>query len=402
MLFFDDRLAMPGVYGDRVDEAVKYGARIVKLDLTSVLGAMAATTNHIGLGATYSTTYYSPFHIARTFSTLDHISGGRAAWNVVTSINDAEAHNFGVESHLNPQERYDRADEFVEVVHGLWDTWDDDALIMDKESGIFADPDKVKPLNFEGKWYKARGPLTVPRSPQGYPLILQAGQSDRGRDFAARWADCIFTHMFSLESAKIHYADQKSRMAKFGRDPGDVKILPMVYVIVAETESIAKEREEILLNLVHPMASVTLLAELANYDFSRHNLDDPVTDDMIEQMTGVRGIIDALTKHLGKENLTIRRMAEHRATLLQAPRFVGTASQVADQMEAWFNEYACDGFVIAAPYLPGTFEEVVRLLVPELQRRGLFRTEYQGKTLRENLGLRRPQHGEWRRRYRRS
>lgn len=400
MMFFDDRLAMPGVYGNRVDEAVEHGARIVKLDLTSVLGAAATATNHLGLGATYSTTYYNPFHVARVFATLDHLTGGRAAWNVVTSVNDAEAQNFGQAGHLDPRERYDRADEFVEVVHGLWDTWEDDAIIVDKEKGIFADPSKVKPLNYEGKWFKSRGPLPVPRPPQGYPLILQAGQSDRGRDFAARWADCIFTHMFSLDAAKEHYQDQKNRMALYGRSPDDVKIMPMVYVILGETESIAREREQILLDLVNPISSLTLLSEMTNYDFSKHGLDDPITDDIIDQITGIRGIVEALTKHLGRENLTIRKLAEHRATINQAPRFVGTAEQVADQMETWFNEYACDGFVIAATHLPGTFEDVVRLLVPELQRRGLFRTEYTGDTLRENLGLKRPAHGEWRRRVR--
>ncbi|HEY8450437.1 MAG TPA: LLM class flavin-dependent oxidoreductase [Bacillota bacterium] len=398
MVFFDDRLAMPGVYGDSVADSVRHGARVVKLDLLPVLGAMAASTRHIGLGATYSTTYYHPFHVARVFASLDHLSGGRAAWNVVTSANDAEAQNFGYDDHLEHDTRYDRADEFVAVVHGLWDTWDDDALLLNREQGLFADPDKVERLNHQGQWFRSRGPLTVPRPPQGYPLILQAGQSQRGRQFAARWADCVFTHAFSLAASKAHYAEQKELVARYGRNPDEFKILPMVYVIVGETEAIAREKEALLLQLVDPVASLVLLAELANYDFARHGLDDLITDDLIQSMSGIRGVVEALAKHLGRENVTVRRLAEHRATINQAPRFVGTAQQVADQMEVWFREQACDGFVIAATHLPGTFEEFVRLVVPELQRRGLFRTAYSGRTLRENLGIRRPSRGEWRNR----
>ena len=193
MMFFDDRLAMPGIYGGSVAEAVRCGARPVKLDLSIVLGVVAGATRSIGLGATYSTTYYSPFHVARTFATLDHLSGGRAAWNVVTSVNDSEAQNFGFDEHLGHDERYDRADEFLEATTGLWDTWDDDALVLDRASGVFADPDKVHELNYDGEWFQVRGPLTVPRSPQGRPVLLQAGSSGRGRDFAARWAELIFT-----------------------------------------------------------------------------------------------------------------------------------------------------------------------------------------------------------------
>jgi len=193
LMFFDDRLAMPSIYGGSPADAVRYGARPIKLDLTAVLGVAAAATEHLGLGATYSTTYYPPFHVARTFATLDHLSGGRAAWNVVTSVNDAEARNFGVEQHLGHDERYDRAEEFIEVVAKLWDSWGDDALVMDRESGIFADPDQVRELNHAGKYFSVQGPLTVPRSPQGRPVIIQAGQSGRGQQFAAKWADLIFT-----------------------------------------------------------------------------------------------------------------------------------------------------------------------------------------------------------------
>lgn len=391
LMFFDDRLAMPGIYGGSVADAVHYGARPVKLDLSVVLGVLAQATSKIGLGATYSTTYYQPFHVARTFASLDHLSGGRAAWNVVTSVNDSEAQNYGLASHLSHDERYDRADEFLDVVAGLWDSWEDGAIVADRAAGIFADPTKVHELNHVGEYFSARGPLTVPRTPQGRPVILQAGSSGRGRDFASRWADLIFTGDPGFEVARAHYADQKQRIGDSGRDPATVKICPMAYAVVGETEAQAKDREQILLNdLVHPMASLTLLSELMNYDFARHDLDDPITDELIASVSGIRGLVQNLRAHIGGDTVTLRDLAGHRATLLQGPRFVGTGAQVADQMEEWFNGGACDGFVLAATHSPGSYEDVVRMVVPELQRRGLFRTRYEGSTLREHLGLPRP------------
>jgi FMN-dependent oxidoreductase (nitrilotriacetate monooxygenase family) len=287
MLFFDDRLAMPGIYGGSVAEAVRVGARPVKLDLSVVLGVIAGATERIGLGATYSTTYYSPFHVARTFGTLDHLTGGRAAWNVVTSVNDSEAQNFGVKEHLAHDERYDRADEFLEATTGLWDTWDDDALILDRVEGVFADPDKVHELHYQGKWYRVRGPLTVPRSPQGRPVLLQAGSSGRGRDFAARWAELIFTGDPDIDIARSHYKDQKERVGAFGRDPEAIKMLPMAYTVVGESHAHAEEREQVFLHdLVEPLASLTLLSELMNYDFSTMALDDVITDELVETWPG--------------------------------------------------------------------------------------------------------------------
>ncbi len=390
LMFFDDRLAMPGIYGGSVAEAVRHGARPVKLDLGVVLGVLAQSTSRIGLGATYSTTYYAPFHVARTFATLDHLSAGRAAWNVVTSVNDSEAQNFGMDAHLGHDERYDRADEFLDVVSGLWDTWDDDAILHDRAAGIFADPDKVHELRHSGRFFSARGPLTVPRTPQGRPVIIQAGSSGRGREFASRWAELIFTGDPGLEVARNHYADQKARISDAGRDPASVRICPMAYAVVGESEQHAKEREAMLLeDLVHPMASLTLLSELMNYDFAQHDLDDPVTDELIASVSGIRGLVQNLRTHIGG-NVTVRDLAGHRATLLQGPRFVGTGDQVADQMAEWFHGDACDGFVLAATHMPGSFEDVVRMVVPRLQQRGLFRTAYEGTTLREHLGLSRP------------
>ncbi len=393
MMFFDDRLAMPGVYGGSVADAVRLGARPVKLDLSIVLGVLAGATSHIGLGATYSTTYYTPFHVARTFATLDHLTGGRAAWNVVTSVNDSEAQNFGFKEVIPHDARYDRADEFLEATTGLWDTWEDDALVLDRESGTFADPDKVHELGYEGEWFQVRGPLTVPRSPQGRPVLLQAGSSGRGRDFAGRWAELIFTGDPGLEVARNHYKDQKDRIAELGRDSSMVKMLPMAYTVVGESQAHAEEREQLFLNdLVDPKASLTLLSELMNYDFSGLELDAPITDELIESASGIRGLVQNLRKHIGHD-LTLADLAGHRATLLQGPRFVGTGRSVADQMEEWFEGDACDGFVIAATHSPGAYEDVVRLVVPELQRRGLFRDRYTGTTLRDHLGIERPASG---------
>jgi alkanesulfonate monooxygenase SsuD/methylene tetrahydromethanopterin reductase-like flavin-dependent oxidoreductase (luciferase family) len=236
-----------------------------------------------------------------------------------------------------------------------------------------------------------RGPLTVPRSPQGRPVLLQAGSSGRGRDFAARWAEVIFTGDPNIDIARSHYQDQKERLAEGGRDPNSVKMLPMAYAVVGETRAQAEDREQLLLHdLVDPMASLTLLSELMNYDFAGMALDDPITDELIESVNGIRGLVQNIKKHIGGDTVTLADLAGHRATLLQGPRFVGTGREVADQMEEWFGTGACDGFVMAATHCPGAYEDVVRQVVPELQRRGVFRDRYAGDTLRENMGLERP------------
>ena len=280
---------------------------------------IAGATEHIGLGATYSTTYYTPYHVARTFATLDHLSGGRAAWNVVTSVNDSEAQNYGLEEHIPHDERYDRADEFLEAATGLWDTWDDDALVLDRASGTFADPAKVRELDYDGKWFRFRGPLTVPRSPQGRPVLLQAGSSGRGREFAARWAELIFTGDPDIAIARSHYQDQKERVAAQGRVAESVKMLPMLYTVLGESRAHAEEREQLFLNdLVDPMASLTLLSELMNYDFSGMALDDPITDELVESVSGIRGLVQNLRAHIG-DTVTLADLAGHRARSSKAP-----------------------------------------------------------------------------------
>jgi FMN-dependent oxidoreductase (nitrilotriacetate monooxygenase family) len=255
---------------------------------------------------------------------------------------------------------------------------------------VFADPDKVHELGYDGEWFQVRGPLTVPRSPQGRPVLLQAGSSGRGRDFAARWAELIFTGDPNVDVARSHYKDQKERIGQRGRDPESVRMLPMAYTVIGESRAHAEEREQLFLHeLVDPQASLTLLSELMNYDFSGLALDAPITDELVESVSGIRGLVQNLRQHIGG-TVTLGDLAGHRATLLQGPRFVGTGREVADQMEEWFAGDACDGFVIAATHVPGAYEDVVRLVVPELQRRGLFRSRYEGTTLRDHLGLARP------------
>lgn len=397
MAFFDDRLALPDIYGRSHRDTVKYGVRAIKLEPTSVLMAMAMVTSKLGLGATYSTTYYEPFHVARLFATLDLMTKGRVAWNVVTSMNDSEAANFGQTEHLEHDLRYDRADEFMEVVMGHWDTWDDDAIVADKVEGVFADPDKVHRLDHEGRFFKSRGPLSVPRSQQGHPVILQAGQSGRGLAFASRWAELVFAKYPTLENGRKQYKALKDGIASAGRDPDSVRIAPELKIIVAETEALAREKRDFIASLSRPIDGLTMIGETLNIDFSDRPYDQPFTDEELAAVSW-QSLRDKVIQVSGKKNPSVRDFVESsgRGTLNDGPCFVGTASQVADQMQAWF-ETACDGFVLSGTTVPGTYEDIVRLVIPELQRRGIFRKEYAGTTLRQNIGISRPRAGDWRR-----
>ena len=396
MAFFDDRLAMPDIYGNDHRETVANGVRAVKMDPATVLMTMAAATTHLGLGATYSTTYYEPFHVARLFATLDLMTKGRVAWNVVTSLNDSEAANFGHAEHLEHDLRYDRADEFMEVVMGHWDTWEDDALIMDKATGRFADPDKVHRLDHVGRYFKSRGPLPVPRSQQGHPVILQAGMSGRGMAFAARWAELVFAAYPNLAAGRKQYAAFKQSFADAGRNPDEIKIAPAVKVVIGETASQAEEKLAIQAATSRPIDGLALLCEVLNVDFSKRPYEKPFTDEELAAVSW-HSLRDRVIQGSGKKNPSVKDFVEFsaRGTVNEGPNFVGTAVQVADQMEEWFNG-ACDGFVIQALETPGTYENFVRLVVPELQRRGLYRTRYSGETLRDTLGLQRPARGAWR------
>lgn len=397
MAFFDDRLAMPDIYGGDHRETVANGVRPVKLDPTAVMMTMAAVTRHLGLGATYSTTYHEPYHVARLYATLDLMTHGRAAWNIVTSLNDSEAENFGREDHLEHDARYDRADEFLEAVTGLWDSWEDDAIVADRASGRFADPDKVHRLDYRGRYFKVRGPLTVPRSTQGHPVLLQAGQSGRGMAFAARWAEMVFAAYPNLEVGRKQYKGFKQAIAAAGRDPSLVKVAPAVKVFVGESESQARERYHLADSLAKPIDGLALLCETLNVDFSGRPYEQPFTDAELAAVSW-QSLRDRVIQQSGKKNPSVRDFVEcsGRGRLSDSPNFVGTPAQVADEMQAWF-EQACDGFVLMATSTPGSYEEVVRLLVPELQRRGLYRKAYPGSTLRDTLGLPKPSTGQWQR-----
>ena len=397
LAFFDDRLAMPDILGDDYRAAVENGIRVVKMDPATILNVMGCATNKLGLGSTYSTTYFEPFHVARVFQTMDLMMGGRVAWNVVTSLNTSEARNFSQMEHPEHDLRYDRADEFMEVVLGLWDGWDDDAIVADRSSGRFADPDKVRRLDFEGKWFRSRGPFTVPRSPQGHPVLIQAGQSGRGQRFAARWGELVFAIFPNVAVGKKTYAAFKEQVAKCGRDPDKVKVAPAFYIIPGETRAIAEAKMEIIDKLAKPVDALALLSEVLNFDFASKAMDEAFTDAELKSISGLQAIRDRVVAASGKTNPTIRDFVEvsNRGTIREFPLFVGSAKDIADKMEEWFSERACDGFVVAGTHLPGSYEDFTRLVVPELQRRGLFRKAYAGNTLRDHLGLPKAQIGDW-------
>ncbi len=388
--FFDDRLAMPDMYGLDHGLIVQNGIRCVKMDPVTILMAMGMATERLGLGATYSTTYYEPFHVARVFATLDLMTQGRAAWNVVTSVNDGEAHNMGQMQHLAHDLRYDRADEFMEVVLGHWDTWDDGAIVGDRARDVFAEPDKVHRLDFEGKFFRSRGPFTVPRSAQGHPVVIQAGSSGRGRAFAARWAELIFVAYSGLAGGRQAYAEQKAAIARLGRDPDAVKITTLIWPVVGETRAEAEDKMAVVEQGYRDVDGLSLLSEALNFDFATKAIDEAFSDAELASMTGMRAMRDRVLEVSGKPNPTVRDFLDVTQRGKPSHAVVGSARDIADFMEEWFTAPACDGFVISATHIPGSYEDFVRLVVPELQRRGLYHHEYEGRTLRENLGLARP------------
>ncbi|MET4258924.1 FMN-dependent oxidoreductase (nitrilotriacetate monooxygenase family) [Bradyrhizobium sp. S3.12.5] len=395
MAFFDDRLAMPDRYGNDHAHTVEYGIRCVKMDPLIVLTTMGLVTDKLGLGATCSTTYYEPFDVARRFATLDLMSGGRAGWNVVTSLNDGEALNMGRDSHPEHDSRYDKADEFMEVVLGHWDTWEDGALIMDKTSGRFADPSKVKRLDHKGPAYKSRGPFTVPRSDQGHPVIIQAGASGRGQRFAGCWGEVIFTAARNLAGAREGYASVRNEAAKAGRDPDQMRLCNLTTPVCAATKAEAEDKMALINKLPLEIDALSLLAEALNYDFASKDLDEPLTTDDLKSMQGILGIRDGVLKNSGKSNPSARDFVTFSGRGQVHDAMVGGPREIADKLEEMFVERGCDGFVIAATYVPGSYADFVQHVVPELQRRGLFQKEYRGKTLRDNLGLKRPAAGAW-------
>ena len=356
------------------------------LEPTTLLPALAAVTSHIGLIATATTTYNEPYHIARRFATLDRISGGRGGWNLVTSQSESEAQNFGRDVHLEHDARYDRADEFFDVVAGLWESWEDGAVVEDKATARYFDHTKVHVLDHHGKHFQVRGPLNVQRSPQGRPIVVQAGASGPGKALAARIADCVFSAQSTLPSAKAFYEEVKAAAADFGRQADDLKVMPGFIPILGRTEAEAEDLGEELRSRITDHQALRSMHRIAGgLDLKQFPLDGPLPD--LPPSNGAQGRQKLLIDMARRENLTLLQ-AGRRFVEGQAHRVVwGTPATVADSMQEWFEAGACDGYCVMPPYYPRGVEDVCHLLVPELQRRGLFRTEYEGRTLRENLGL---------------
>ena len=382
-------LADAAVLWDESLEAVAHTAWSTRFEPLTLLSALAVATERIGLVATVSTTYNEPYTVARMFASLDHLSGGRAGWNLVTSANSAEARNFGRTDHPLHAKRYERAREFAQVVTGLWDGWDDGCFVMDQRSGVYFDHRKVRRLNHIGPHFSVAGPLNMPRPPQGHPVMVQAGLSDDGRELAAETAEVLFTAQPTLADAQAFYADVKRRMGRFGRAPEDLSIMPGVVTVVGRTREEAQAQRERLDSLLQPLPGLAFLSGLiGTTDLSRYPLDGPLPD--LSPTEGPKGRQRLLVDVARREGLTIRALAQLIALTSGHRLVVGSATDVADQLEEWFVAEGCDGYNIAPAHLPGGFHDFVDLVVPELQRRGLTASRYEGATLRDHLGLRRP------------
>ncbi|WP_238925946.1 LLM class flavin-dependent oxidoreductase [Achromobacter xylosoxidans] len=366
-------------------------ARSDHFEPLTLLSALAAVTEKIGLIATVSTTYNEPYHVARKFASLDHISGGRSGWNLVTSSGQGEAQNFNLDEHVEHARRYARAAEFHDVVLGLWDSWEDDAFLRDKHSGQYFDPTKLHPLRHRGEHFSVRGPLNVSRSPQGRPVVVQAGASPAGRDLAARTAEVIFVAHQTFDEARAFYRDIKGRAVEYGRDPDDIKIMPGIFPVIGRSQAEAEDKFARLQDLIHPVVGVQLLSNMiGGFDLSGYPVDGPLPD--IPETNGGKSRQQLLIDLARRDNLTIRQLYLRIAGARGHQQVVGTPQSVADQLQQWFEEDGADGFNIMSPWLPGGLDDFIELALPELRRRGLFRTEYSGATLRQHLGLARPAH----------
>jgi FMN-dependent oxidoreductase (nitrilotriacetate monooxygenase family) len=369
-------------------DALKRSHTVTSFEPFTLLSALSQITERVGLVATGSTTFDTPYHIARRFASLDHISGGRAGWNIVTTSNPDAALNFGLEEHVEHGERYRRAREFYDVVTGLWDSFDDDAFIRDVEHGIFFDPTKMHVLDHKGEYLSVRGPLNIARPVQGWPVIVQAGASDAGRQLAAETAEAVFTAQSDLAAGQKFYADVKGRMEKLGRSREHMKILPACFVVVGDTVEEARAKRAKLDSLVDYANAIASLSIALGHDASKFDPDRPLPDNIPESNASKSGRQRAID--LGRrENLTVRQLAQ-RLGGYSGLAMVGTSKTIADEMEEWLDTEGSDGFTVMFPYLPGGLEDFVAHVIPELQRRGLFRRDYEGTTLREHLGLPRP------------
>ena len=388
MIFLADNVAVREANMAALSRSAQY---IANLEPLTLLSGLAAVTEKIGLVATASTQFNEPFNIARKFASLDHISEGRAGWNIVTTANHASAKNFSAEQVIAHRERYERAKEFTRIVLGLWDSWDDDAFLRNKETGELFRPEGLHTLNHKGRWYSVRGPLNVPRSPQGYPVLVQAGSSDDGRGFAAEFAEVIFTGALTLASAQEYYSDVKSRAAALGRDPSKVLVMPGLSPVVGRTEKEAQEKQDYLQSLVHPIVAREILSSLlGGVDLSAYDPDKPLPELPPPPNSDGQSTRDNWV-NLGREqNLSIRQLALRATHGRGKSAAIGTPEQIADHMEKWWCEGGADGFNIQPPYQPGSLNDFVDMVIPVLQERGLVRRDYEGNTLREHLGLARP------------
>ncbi|MCZ2495404.1 NtaA/DmoA family FMN-dependent monooxygenase [Xylophilus sp. Kf1] len=378
------------VRNDNLD-ALARTARSDQFEPLTLLSALAAVTERIGLIATVSTSYHEPFNVARKFASLDQISGGRAGWNLVTSATTAEAQNFNRDTQFAHADRYRRAAEFHDVVTGLWDSWEDDAFIRNKETGVYLDTNKLHPLNHKGAHFQVRGPLNVARSPQGRPVVVQAGASEDGRDLAARTAEVIFVAHQTFEEAQAFYSDIKGRVQQYGRHMDDVKVMPGIFPVVGRTQAEAEEKFEQLQSLIDPVVGVSLLSGITGgFDLSGYPVDGPLPE--LPPTEGPQSRQRLLLDLARRDGLTIRQLYLRIAGARGHQQVIGTPATIADQLQQWFEEGGADGFNIMSPWFPGGLDDFIEGVLPELRRRGLFRTEYEGRTLREHLGLARPQH----------
>jgi len=367
--------------------ALKRSHTVTSFEPFTLLSALAPLTERIGLVATASTSFDEPFHIARRFASLDHISGGRAGWNIVTTSNPEAALNFGYEQHLDHDARYVRAREFYDVVTGLWDSFADDAFVRDVEQGIYFDPARMHVLDHKGPQLSVRGPLNIARPVQGWPVIFQAGASNAGRQLAAETAEVVFGAESKIAAGQEFYGDVKGRMQAVGRDPNDLKILPAALVIVGDSVEEARAKRAHLDSLVHYDSGIASLNTQLGYDVSGFDPDGPLPD--IPETNDSKSARKRLVDAAREKKLTIRQLAQ-KAGSYAGLAFVGTPASIADGMQAWLEAGACDGFIVMFPWVPGGLDDFVGKVVPELQRRGVFRREYEGRTLRDHLGLRRP------------
>lgn len=364
----------------------------LKLDPLIVLAGIADATKNIGLTVTASTTYNEPFHIARKFGSLDHITNGRSGWNVVTSANDLESTVYGKEKHLSHAERYERAEEFLDVVKKFWFSIEEDAIEANKETGKFIDTSKVHPVKHEGKHFQVSGLLDAPTPPQGTPVIVQAGSSEAGKELAARTAEVVFVAAQTLQHAQDFYQDVKSRLSKYGRDEEELLVLPGAYITIGKTEEEAHAKREALNKLIMPKAGLTFLSEFTQIDFRDFDPEDkfPPYDTYADE-TNPRIRYKIITEIAQREGLkTLRDIYERISSARGHLEITGTVGQVADTLQKWVDEKGADGFNIIPPTYPEDLNLIVDELIPELQRRSIFRTEYEGNTLRENLGLKKP------------